>query len=225
MPLSDFLAQVPKAPPAETILSLEFVVSRGILFNYLIAHVRWPLHGLFLDLQTYLQTVYAGRVNTQQEAVKRLVETYAKGREYAALSLYTELTFTHAPSQIAMGCFRLAAQEHAFVDEFDKYLSFRINWMPAEKLVDLHAKLGEVEAAVTARRGWTPPLAEGKRIDLKLQGCRNPEFLPDSALWVSVYNLSHAKRKRQRDEEKERKRAKKARREADLFEGVQGVFD
>ncbi|KAJ1556752.1 hypothetical protein HK405_001919, partial [Cladochytrium tenue] len=73
--------------------------------------------------------------------------------------------------------------------------------------------LGEVEAAVTARRGWTPPLAEGKRIDLKLQGCRNPEFLPDSAL--------HAKRKRQRDEEKERKRAKKARREADLFEGVQ----
>ncbi|KAI9358281.1 hypothetical protein DFJ73DRAFT_819374 [Zopfochytrium polystomum] len=216
IPLADFLAKVPKAPAADTILNLEFVVSRGIKFHYLIHHVRWPLHGLFLDMQTYLQSVHTGRLELQASLTK-LVDTYAKAREYAVTSFYTELTFTHTPSQIAMGCFRLAAQEAGFVDEVDRYISFRINWIPAERLVGVKEKLLQVEEAVKAQHGWQPPLAEGKRIDQKLQGCMNPEYIPDSAL--------HAKRKRMKDEEKERKRAKKAKKEADQLVDVESVFD
>ncbi|KAJ3320719.1 hypothetical protein HDU76_000237 [Blyttiomyces sp. JEL0837] len=177
IPLADFLHKVPKAPPAETILELEFVVSEGLRFEFMIPHLKWPLHGLFLDMQTYLSTVYPNK----ESFLNRLVETYKRAREFTTLSLYTDLSFTHMPSQIAMGCMLMASKECSFHDDMRKYISFRITWVTAESMVDLHTALQEVEDAVKAQISWKAPIEEGKRIDLKLQSCRNPEFIAESA--------------------------------------------
>jgi hypothetical protein len=53
-PLAEFLSKVPKPPPSEAILEMEFIVAKGLKFQFSIPQVRWALHGLFLDMQVRL---------------------------------------------------------------------------------------------------------------------------------------------------------------------------
>ncbi|KAJ3415845.1 hypothetical protein HDV05_003909 [Chytridiales sp. JEL 0842] len=213
-PLSEFLAKVPKAPTSEALLEMEFTLAAGLKFQFNVPQVRWALHGLFLDMQTYLGTLNTSR-SVLEASLKKLVETYAKAIELGKTSLYTDLTFTHWPSQVAMGCMLMAGEGTAFKDEVDRLLSSE----NTERLVDLQLCLDEVKEAIkrqiASEANKEAIKAEGSRIDAKLKSFRNPEFISDSAL--------HTKRKREEQQEKEAKRMKKAKKENDAFADIESV--
>ncbi|KAI8615804.1 hypothetical protein BC830DRAFT_258049 [Chytriomyces sp. MP71] len=255
LPLADFLVKVPAAsrPSQEAMWDKELVVADVCGFQFGAGaggggggHVHWPLHGLFLDLQltpsktkqTYytnlhtplgakqtLEDARAGKEKLKQ-ALTLLVALYTRAKELATLSICSDLSLTHWSSQIALGCFRLAATEQGpeARAEMDRYISFRITWVDTDTLVGLHAKLDEVAEALVAQAEFEKMAKDGKsavsvkakEINARLQGCLNPEFLEDSKL--------HEKRKRAEEEAKEAKRQKKMKKEKASMDALENVF-
>ncbi|KAJ3212657.1 hypothetical protein HDU67_003685 [Dinochytrium kinnereticum] len=236
MPLTDFLAKVPKAPPPEVILELEFVLCRGLEFQFMVQPLKWALHGLFLDMQAYLLLKHTNPKSPElRDDLTNLATTYSTSLTLSQTSLHTDLPLTHYPSQIALGCLLLASKSHQFRDEVERYVSFRLAGEVANSgpggfvaeegsgdgLVELKIMLGEVEEAVL--RGGEAAVAavadkeEARRIDVKLQGCRNPEFLKDGPLYQ--------KRRRQESEEKEAKRQKKMDKEREGVKDLSSIME
>ncbi|KAJ3096671.1 isocitrate dehydrogenase (NAD(+)) idh1 [Phlyctochytrium planicorne] len=266
MPLVDFLAKVPKAPAPEVILELEFVVCKGLEFQFMVQSVKWPLHGLFLDMQAYLLSKHPNS-NTPglRQDLSRLADTYAKAMEISVATLHTDLCLTYWPSQIAMGCFLVAAEKvqtaggsgGTFRDEVERYITFRLGDRSStarkrtagdlegsgsaataavggggfivddlamggedggEFMIELKLMLSEVvdivSLASTTAASAAADKDEAKRIDVKLQKCRNPELLKDS----KVYAL----RLQEEADEKERKRQKKLQQQRDKMNGGHG---
>ena len=124
IPVADFLSKIPKAPTAAALLESEFILCRGLKFEFSIQHIKWPLYGLFLDMQTYLRANIDGTSKRNATSFGNLLinlkDSYLKSVEYYKISLHTDLVFTHWPSQIAMGCFYLASKNVDFSDYFIK---------------------------------------------------------------------------------------------------------
>ncbi|KAI9206620.1 cyclin-like protein [Polychytrium aggregatum] len=122
-PLDKFLAAIPNAPAAETITALEFIVCRGLRFHFACQHPYWPLHGYFLDMQSYHSAKMLSTPafdsdgnpisiqDRKRELIVSLWETFQKAREWVRESLLTDLMFWCTPSQIAIACW-LMASEH-----------------------------------------------------------------------------------------------------------------
>lgn len=58
-------------PSTDSILGLEFVVSQGIRFEYLVHHPYRAAYGLFLELQVNLVFVYWDMRHLNMEAIER----------------------------------------------------------------------------------------------------------------------------------------------------------
>ncbi|KAJ3249013.1 hypothetical protein HDU78_008399 [Chytriomyces hyalinus] len=230
IPLSDFLLKVPQSsrPEKEAVWEKELIVADTVGFAFTVQHVHWPLHGLFLDLQTFYATKYP-QLDQRKTALNSLARIYARARELSQIATCTDLQLTHWGSQIALGCFLLASTEQGqnARSDFEQYLSFRISWVDTDTLVGLHEKLGQVTDAIKAQKEFEEMAKDAnslvslkrKEINSKLAGCLNPEFLPDSKL--------HAKRKKQEEEKKEAKRLKKVQKETEHMNvnAIQNPFE
>ncbi|KAJ3340222.1 hypothetical protein HDU83_007190 [Entophlyctis luteolus] len=195
IPLTDFLAKVPAAqrPPVEVIRSHELVVADTVGFDFAAHQWKSQLHGLFLDMQAFLTTAYPSH-DTRKLAFTSLVKVYSRSRELAQTAIHTDITFTHTSSQIAVGCFVLAAKQVAatnspsLVEDVDKYISFRIDWADTDALAALRVKLQSVEECITAQLEFEEMSrdpngvvqARAKEASTKIAACLNPLFLPQS---------------------------------------------
>ncbi|KAI9004097.1 cyclin-like protein [Gaertneriomyces semiglobifer] len=178
MSLDNFLSKIPKSPSREKMLELEFTLSTGIRFEYMVHHPFWPLHGFFLDMQTYIQTSYPRTAH--DHLFNRLQKSCERAEHFAKQATLSDLVFTHMPSQIALGCFMVAAKESDFVSDLEKYLVSRFHAEP-EKLAQLRIKLDEIATELETDR--TVDKATASQIAQKLRKCQNPAFDPDSALF------------------------------------------
>lgn len=143
--------------------------------------------------------------------VTRLAAAYTKAREYAVYSVLTDLSLVYSPSQIAIGCLKLASSELGFEAELEGYLRATIG-RQAEGLdcdgeeEDVYGKFMErvegMQGMIKGARGSVATKAECQEIDGKLKGCKNPAFVEGSAV--------SKKREREEEEEGERKRRKKS---------------
>ncbi|KAJ3104117.1 hypothetical protein HDU96_009058 [Phlyctochytrium bullatum] len=250
MGLTEFLGKVPKAPPPEAIVELEFVLCTGLKFIFAVPHLKWPLHGLFLDMQAYLLAKHPNPKSPElRDDLAKLADTYASAIELGQHALHTDLLFTHWPSQIAMACFLVVARTFGFRDEVERYITYRLGKKVAggggekrkeepaagggfvkeededgedgEKetgeggresvVADLKIVLKEIEEVLVKAKAMVAAAAadkeEAKRIDVKLQACRNPEMIKDGPLYK--------RRRQQEEEEKEAKRQNKLKRMLD----------
>ncbi|GAA5977908.1 hypothetical protein JCM11641_004326 [Rhodosporidiobolus odoratus] len=84
-----------KTPPSD-ILSLEFLVSQSLSFEYKVHHAHLALQGLLLDMQ-------AADVD-----LSALSAAAPKAHSYVRSSRLTSAEFLYTPAQISLACFRLA---------------------------------------------------------------------------------------------------------------------
>ncbi|KAJ3009152.1 hypothetical protein HKX48_008139 [Thoreauomyces humboldtii] len=180
MRLEKFLANIPKSPSADMMIDLEFSLSKGIRFEYMVHHPFWPLNGFLLDIQSYIQSTHPGPAH--QHFFEKLQQCYSRAEQFASVATLTDLTFTHMPSQIGLGCLIAAARERDFEQEIDRYLASRFH-EKLDDLANLRCALDEVVVSVTAQASQTVSKTAAAAIHEKLQRCQNPEFDTTSALY------------------------------------------
>ncbi|KAJ3142629.1 hypothetical protein HK100_012481, partial [Physocladia obscura] len=244
IPLTDFLAKVPQfqRPDVDVIRDYELIVADAVGFDFMVRQVKWPLHGLFLDLQvsTYFSTAYTSH-DTRKQALNNLVKMYTRARELMQNALCSDLSLTHQSSQIALGCFVLASKEldatlatnksdsqpkQQFLrDDLDRYISYRINWVGTDTIAALQQKLSSVEDAIMGQIEFEKMAKDtksivsvrAKEVGAKLQGCLNPEYLPNSRVFE--------KRRREEESAKDTKRQKKIVKENERRASLSTIFD
>ncbi|KAI8912299.1 cyclin-like protein [Powellomyces hirtus] len=189
--LSKFLESIPKSPSPDVMVELEFSLSKGIRFEYMVHHPFWPLHGFLLDVQDYIATSHPRPAH--EHLYQKLQKCYSRAEQFASIATLTDLTFTHMPSQIGLGCLLAAARERDFEKELEQYLASRFH-EKLDDLVKLRIALDGVAKAVTMQTEKNVDKATAAAIHKKLQKCQNPNFDPTSAL------CKH----RRREEERER---------------------
>ncbi|KAM0789518.1 hypothetical protein ACM66B_000334 [Microbotryomycetes sp. NB124-2] len=90
----DSFASKVKTPPGD-ILSLEFLVSQSLRFEYKVHHAHLAAAGLLLDMQT------------ADIPLETLEQAYTQSRAYIRASRLTDLELIYTPAQIALSSFRL----------------------------------------------------------------------------------------------------------------------
>ncbi|GJN91207.1 hypothetical protein Rhopal_004225-T1 [Rhodotorula paludigena] len=224
--IDTFAAKV-KTPPAG-ILSLEFLVSQSLHFEYKVHHAHVALSGLVLDMQT------AG--------VPAASLTSALPRAHAQLraSRLSPAELVYSPAQIALACMRAADRESVEtwlgVKEGKKDAAERrreeVNAQrkgkgkdggeglatpqgdgegsqsdepPALEHAALLRLLDEIQAMVQDAQKNVVDKARATEIDKRLKWARNPEKDPKSAL----YKKRQAEEQAQREEKERAKAAKR----------------
>ncbi|KAI9312418.1 cyclin-like protein [Dichotomocladium elegans] len=150
----------------ERILALEFIVSQGLRFEYMLHHPYRPAYGLFLDLQT-----------STSIDIKHLKAAYNKAQSVISTMLLTDLPLIYQPSQLAAAAFMVAGKPDGLDKQIIKHMEGRIGKEASDNL----AKMA-VDIARTLDRVAIITLEEAKTIDRKLRICMNPAKNPDSAL-------------------------------------------
>ncbi|KNC96162.1 cyclin ccl1 [Spizellomyces punctatus DAOM BR117] len=213
MSLDLFLGKIPNPPTSDKMVELEFTLSRGIRFEYMIHHPYWPLHGFFLDIQSYLASAHPRPAH--EHLFQKLQKTYDRAQHFTQLATLSDLIFTHMPSQIALGCLLAAARETDFEKELDKYLAARFHADP-ERLVKLRMALEEVADDVTTQGDKAVNKEVAAQIANKLRKCQNPAFDPESAL--------HKHKAQEETREREERHAKKAKLDHERRTSLEGLF-
>jgi cyclin H len=104
IPLVDFLSKIPKSPSQIEIVDLELTVSSALKFDFMIKNPYWPLHGLFLDLQVFIQDQESLPATEKQTILQNLLISYNAAFQLVSQALQTDLIFLYPPSQIALSC-------------------------------------------------------------------------------------------------------------------------
>ncbi|GAA5940602.1 hypothetical protein JCM1841_000655 [Sporobolomyces salmonicolor] len=193
IPIDAFAAKI-KTPPSD-ILSLEFLVSQSLRFEYKVHHAHLALSGLLLDLQ-----------QSDNIDLPALAAAAPKAHSFVRASRQTAAELIYTPSQIATACLRLA--DPSLVDT---WLRAKTEHAAAQKqkgaeegevMIQLLDQVGEMVLEVQR----TPlDKAKVKDADRRLRWASNPEKDPKSALFK--------KRKAEEEAQREEKeRAKAARR-------------
>ncbi|GAA5889368.1 hypothetical protein JCM5296_006342 [Sporobolomyces johnsonii] len=197
IPIDAFAAKI-KTPPSD-ILSLEFLVSQSLRFEYKVHHAHLALSGLLLDLQ-------ADHVD-----LPTLTTAAPKAHSFVRASRQTLAELIYTPSQIATACLRLAdsslidawlkAKETAAAKKQKRGDEGERALVEAEVMRKLLDEVGEMVLEVQRN-----PLdkAKVKDADRRLRWASNPEKDPKSALFKKRKAEEEAQR-----EEKERAKAAK----------------
>ncbi|BGO92177.1 hypothetical protein NBRC10512_000908 [Rhodotorula toruloides] len=233
--IDTFAARV-KTPPAD-ILSLEFLVSQSLNFEYKVHHAHLALSGLVLDLQT------AGC------DASSVASALPRAQVFCRTSRLTPAELVYTPSQIALACLRLAdpslvdtwlgdkdlRREKAEDDRKEKQVKAggnvdgdgkrpqtegrRPDIPEATRLQrdDLIKVLDEVQAMIQETQRSPIDKEKVKDIDRRLRWARNPEKDPNSALYK--------KRKAQEEAEREEKDRAKAVKRGEAAQDDASVFD
>ncbi|BGP56168.1 hypothetical protein JCM8202_005936 [Rhodotorula sphaerocarpa] len=217
--IDQFAARIPNSSPSD-ILSLEFLVSQSLHFEYKVHHAHVALNGLVLDMQS------AG------PDASSIAAALPKAQSYCRFSRLTSAELVYTPSQIALACFRLA--DPALVEQWLAAKESRKRDQPAEiehtgadKGAGQRAREAELERAEVGRvldaveatvvHGQKHPVdkARVKEVDLRLRWARNPEKDPNSALF----------KKRKAEEEAERREKDRAKMAKHPANDDSSVFD
>ncbi|GAA5836634.1 hypothetical protein JCM11251_002683 [Rhodosporidiobolus azoricus] len=197
--IDTFASWVKKTP--EDILSLEFLVSQSLRFEYKVHHAHLALQGLILDMQT------AG--------VDVLILTAAspKAHAFVRTSRLTPAEFIYSPSQIALACFRLA--EPILVEKWLGVKEGRLAEVPKRQEREgegaarlrheaLLKVLDDIQQMIMDAQNNKVGKQEAIALDRRLRLARNPEKDPNSALYKKRMAEEAAAR-----EDKERAKAAK----------------
>lgn len=161
-----FAAKVKGATPS-AVLSLEFLVSQSLRFQYKVHHAHLAAYGVFLDMQQVLEDVTVGQLETQ----------WRKANEYALHSRMSDLELLYTPSQIALASWYLADATLLESWLFSKPI-------PTADHAMAHDKILELVRSIAKMISDTPKNVDVeivKDVDKRLKICRNPEKDPNSA--------------------------------------------
>lgn len=92
VPLTKFCEVVAKLDPQD-ILDFEFSLFSALEFTLSVHSPTWPLHGLFLDMQTVL---------AENNEVELLCEIHDKAKALLLSTLASDASFLYTPTQIAL---------------------------------------------------------------------------------------------------------------------------
>jgi len=186
--LDELLKKVPKSPPPETIKELELIVSQNIRFEYQIQSPFWALHGFYLDIQAYLNGPDKSSVNLEDNAQRRLSQTYKNSHEYAFISLYGDLIFLYWPSQIALACLMAASKNTGFSKDLEGYIDNLVKDQSSEKAEEFRNHLSDIETSLS--QFIKVEKSKAALIERKRLGCQDPTFNPKSKLYRKhLYDL------------------------------------
>jgi len=177
-----------KTPPTD-ILSLEFLVSQSLRFEYKVHHAHLALNGILLDLQVrsltslphshLLPRLHPLSTKTIPEIDPSTISSSAsKAQSHLRTSRHTSLELLYTPSQIALSCLSLSSPSLAH-----SYLLSKTSKPTQTQKVEVEKMerlLNEVGAVVKESKGIDKERV--KDIDKRLKWARNPEKDPSSAL-------------------------------------------
>ncbi|BGP16969.1 hypothetical protein JCM10213_007415 [Rhodosporidiobolus nylandii] len=202
-----------KEPPS-VILSLEFLVSQSLRFEYKVHHAHLALQGLILDMQ-------AAGVD-----LATLTAAAPKAHALVRASRLTSVEFIYTPAQIALACFRLAEPSLA-----DKWLGAKEERLEKGKGKEgedaggtsqeqlereaLLMLLDELQVVVSEAQKNPVDKKRAADVDKRLKLARNPEKDPNSALY----------KKRKAEEEAAREAKELARAAKNPLQDDGSVFD
>ncbi|KAI9258915.1 cyclin-like protein [Phascolomyces articulosus] len=159
----------------DQILALEFVVSQGLKFEYLIHHPYRPAYGFFLDMQ---------KIDAMD--VPLLKETYTKAQQVISSMFLTDLCLIYQSSQLALAAFMVAGKNNQFdaqvvsflfLQQYVRYIEKRFGNEQKEQLLKLIDQIKETLDQLQA-----VSRDKATAIDKQLRLCMNPAKDPNSAL-------------------------------------------
>ncbi|GAA6061324.1 hypothetical protein JCM10212_003214 [Sporobolomyces blumeae] len=209
--IDTFSARV-KTPPTE-ILSLEFLVSQSLRFEYKVHHAHLALSGVLLDLQS-ATTIDPTRIAPAVQKAQQALRT----------SRHTSLELVYSPSQIALACLRMS--DPSLVGEWlgvkterktkrdtgkgkgtngqDRLAADGGTAAEVDTVLEI---LDEIQEVVRDAQRNPVDKERVKEVDRRLRWARNPEKDPNSALFKKRKLEEEAERD-QKEREKNAKRPK-----------------
>jgi cyclin H len=192
--IDSFSARV-KTPPVD-ILSLEFLVSQSLKFEYKVHHAHLALNGILLDLQvsplslacarSALSDVLMGSGHPFQTCPgvdpSSIASSTSKAQSYLRSSRHTSAELIYSPSQIALACLHLVSPslvESYLSSKEPKAERTKTTKLERETMVKLLREIGEL---VTFIQKNPVEKDKVKDVDKRLKWARNPEKDPSSAL-------------------------------------------
>lgn len=171
--INTFAAKIKSTSPSD-ILSLEFLVSQSLKFQFKVHHAGLAAYGVFLDMQTL----------AQDTPISRLEQVYSQGAALISASRLGDLEFFYTPSQIALAGFY--AIDPNLVES---WLLAKHPSVTNDNSIDHREVLELLKTIASEMREVKEPKTEDVReVDKRLKFCHNPEKDPNSALCVSKYS-------------------------------------
>lgn len=172
--INSFAAKIKSTTPSD-ILSLEFLVSQSLKFQYKVHHAHLAAYGVFLDLQSVIQDA----------PIAAFEHIFTKASSLIKASRLTDLEFFFTPSQIALAGFY--AVDPGMVDT---WLSSKHPSVTNDNSIE-HNELVQLLQVIVKHLKDIPEVKpdEVRQVDRKLRFSRNPEKDPTSALWVQHFLL------------------------------------
>ncbi|KAI5479387.1 cyclin H [Pseudohyphozyma bogoriensis] len=194
--IDSFSSRIKSSP--EDILSLEFLVSQSLKFEYKVHHAHVAAYGLSVDMK-------AGG-----DPASEVDEAYHSAHKLVKFSRLTDAEFIYTPSQIAIAAFRLV--NPSLIDKWIGVKEAKVDSRKAEGKKSMEGEVlaqGELleyldEAGRLIQAAEKNPVDKQAvtEVDKRLRWARNPEKDPKSALYK--------KRKAEEDAEREQKALAKA---------------
>ncbi|KAH6561806.1 hypothetical protein BASA50_004835 [Batrachochytrium salamandrivorans] len=201
MSLDEFLSKVPKSPDASVMIDLEFTLSKGLKFEYFVHHPYWPLHGFFLDLQTYIQSSQPR--TSHVDLTKRLYAVYNQASSLITSSLISDISFIYMPSQIALAAIKETGSHVTVIAPIiDAFISDRFQNESPTRIKGIFELLELIRADLRGVKELVVDKSIAAAVAFKLKTCSNPEFDSSSCLFLM--------RKKEEEQAAESKRLKKA---------------
>ena len=196
--IDTFAGKIKTTP--EEILSLEFLVSQSLHFEYKVHHAHLAGHGLSLDMEVrhlLPDEVIGTRAEywisqTANIPSATIDAAWTRAKALIRVSRLTDAEFIYTPSQIALAAFRLA--DATAVDNWLGLKEPRSGAVEGEKmehdaLRECLIEIGELMLEAERKGVDTEAVRE---VDVRLRWARNPEKDPKSAM--SVYAPSSIRR-------------------------------
>ncbi|KNE56980.1 cyclin ccl1 [Allomyces macrogynus ATCC 38327] len=169
--VSELMRVVKGLDPAR-IKELEFTVADVLRFEFAVRHPFEAVFGLYLDLQTVLP------VDQHAPLLDQLDKTRDAAMVWATYASTTDAMLVYMPSQVAMACWLLAARQTGL--PFEQRFLNAPNKFPPTELTALRTILADIVRILDPRTVVKKDRAA--LVMRKLETCRNPLFVPDSAL-------------------------------------------
>lgn len=191
--LREYLKKVPNAPAPEKMMDLEFRLSAGLNFEYNVHHGYWPMHGYFLDFQSFLQSLTTSGSESASlsrksldkskipDLIKDLLAAHTKATALITSSLLTDACFLYTPSQIGLASLWSKTRDYPDLHEWmELYISHTFRGERPETVLRLRERMEEFRMMMES---FTQTDAvQAKKVDTKLKQCRNPRYDEESLL-------------------------------------------
>lgn len=174
--INTFAAKLKGTTPAD-ILSLEFLVSQSLRFQFKVHHAHLAAYGLFLDLQTI----------AQDTPISTIEQVFTQASALIKIARLSDLEFFYMPSQIALAGFYTI--DAALVES---WLLAKQPGVTNDNSIEHQDVLQLLQRIAQEMKDIKEPKVEDVReVDKRLKFCRNPEKDPNSSLYVFKCNNTH----------------------------------